>query len=70
MVTVVCLYLREAPIAVVHLPQVPEGVQNTGAEVSELQLMAENRINTEATADAAGDGPPETGGARRLQMSN
>ncbi|XP_030274284.1 uncharacterized protein LOC115582447 isoform X2 [Sparus aurata] len=31
--------------------EVPEGVQNTGAEVSELQLMAENQTNLEATAE-------------------
>lgn len=40
----------------------PEGVQNTGAEVSELQLMAENQINMEATVEAAEDSPPQTGG--------
>lgn len=40
----------------------PEGVQNTGAEVSELQLMAENQRNAEATAEAADDSPPQTGG--------
>eukprot|EP00066_Takifugu_rubripes_P024439 XP_011613705.1 PREDICTED: uncharacterized protein LOC105418009 [Takifugu rubripes] len=40
--------------------EVPEGVQNTGAEVSELQLMAENQINMEATTEAAGDSPPQT----------
>ncbi|XP_042343714.1 uncharacterized protein si:dkey-112e17.1 [Plectropomus leopardus] len=31
--------------------EVPEGVQNTGAEVSELQLMAENQTNVEATTE-------------------
>ncbi|CAG09692.1 unnamed protein product [Tetraodon nigroviridis] len=43
--------------------EVPEGVQNTGAEVSELQLMAENQINMEATTEADDDSPPETGTA-------
>ncbi|KAE8291699.1 hypothetical protein D5F01_LYC09056 [Larimichthys crocea] len=42
--------------------EVPEGVQNTGAEVSELQLMAENLNNLEATAeqDNNNDSPPHT----------
>ncbi|TKS77947.1 hypothetical protein D9C73_013228 [Collichthys lucidus] len=42
--------------------KVPEGVQNTGAEVSELQLMAENLNNLEATAeqDNNNDSPPHT----------
>ncbi|XP_070690292.1 uncharacterized protein [Pempheris klunzingeri] len=31
--------------------EVPEGVQNTGAEVSELQLMAENQTNLEASTE-------------------
>ncbi|XP_044052230.1 uncharacterized protein si:dkey-112e17.1 [Siniperca chuatsi] len=31
--------------------EVPEGVQNTRAEVSELQLMAENQTNLEATTE-------------------
>nr|XP_020446000.1 uncharacterized protein LOC109954785 isoform X2 [Monopterus albus] len=31
--------------------EVPVGVQNTGAEVSELQLMAENQANLEATIE-------------------
>lgn len=61
MLNIVCFYLDEAPITVVHLLQVPEGVQNTGAEVSELQLMAENQINMEATTEAAEEGPPQTG---------
>lgn len=43
------------------LLQVPEGVQNSGVEVSELQLMAENQINMEATAEAPEDSPPQTG---------
>ncbi|KAG8011706.1 hypothetical protein GBF38_003996 [Nibea albiflora] len=44
------------------LAAVPEGVQNTGAEVSELQLMAENLNNLEATAeqDNNNDSPPHT----------
>ncbi len=43
--------------------QVPEGVQNTGAEISELQLMAENQTNTEATAgqNNNNDSLPHTG---------
>ncbi|XP_037338027.2 uncharacterized protein si:dkey-112e17.1 isoform X2 [Pungitius pungitius] len=42
--------------------EVPEGVQNTAAEVSELQLMAENRSNLEATTehDNNNDSPPHT----------
>ncbi|XP_076587873.1 uncharacterized protein LOC143321427 isoform X3 [Chaetodon auriga] len=42
--------------------EVPEGVQNTGAEVSELQLMAENQTNLEAIAeqDNNNDSPPHT----------
>ncbi|CAJ1068167.1 uncharacterized protein si:dkey-112e17.1 isoform X2 [Xyrichtys novacula] len=42
--------------------EVPEGVQNTGAEVSELQLMAENQVNLEATTeqDNNNDSPPHT----------
>ncbi|XP_029998868.1 uncharacterized protein LOC115425431 [Sphaeramia orbicularis] len=42
--------------------EVPEGVQNTGAEVSELQLMAENQTNLEATReqDNNNDSPPHT----------
>ncbi|XP_035514129.1 uncharacterized protein si:dkey-112e17.1 isoform X1 [Morone saxatilis] len=42
--------------------EVPEGVQNTGAEVSELQLMAENQTNLEATTeqDNNNDVPPHT----------
>ncbi|XP_041855193.1 uncharacterized protein si:dkey-112e17.1 [Melanotaenia boesemani] len=31
--------------------EVPQGVQNTGAEVSELQLMAENQANLETTIE-------------------
>lgn len=50
-------------MTVVRLLQVPEGVQNSGVEVSELQLMAENQINMEATAEAAEDSSPQTGGA-------
>lgn len=43
--------------------QVPEGVQNTAAEVSELQLMAENQadLETAAEADPNDDSPPHTG---------
>ncbi|XP_078106150.1 uncharacterized protein LOC144517837 isoform X2 [Sander vitreus] len=42
--------------------EVPEGVQNTGAEVSELQLMAENQTNLEATTeqDNNNDSPPHS----------
>ncbi|XP_034548599.1 uncharacterized protein si:dkey-112e17.1 isoform X1 [Notolabrus celidotus] len=42
--------------------EVPEGVQITGAEVSELQLMAENQANLEATTeqDNNNDSPPHT----------
>ncbi|KAI3372288.1 hypothetical protein L3Q82_022805, partial [Scortum barcoo] len=42
--------------------EVPEGVQNTGAEVSELQLMAENQANLEVTTeqDNNNDSPPHT----------
>ncbi|KAM8885098.1 uncharacterized protein AB9W97_012873 [Spinachia spinachia] len=42
--------------------EVPEGVQNAAAEVSELQLMAENQSNLEATAehDNNNDSPPHT----------
>nr|XP_033475544.1 uncharacterized protein si:dkey-112e17.1 isoform X1 [Epinephelus lanceolatus] len=42
--------------------EVPEGVQNTGAEVSELQLMAENQANLEATTEQENnnDSPPHT----------
>uniref|UniRef100_UPI0037E8CF09 uncharacterized protein n=1 Tax=Semicossyphus pulcher TaxID=241346 RepID=UPI0037E8CF09 len=42
--------------------EVPEEVQNTGAEVSELQLMAENQTNLEATTvqDNNNDSPPHT----------
>ncbi|XP_068560380.1 serine-rich adhesin for platelets isoform X2 [Cebidichthys violaceus] len=45
--------------------EVPEGVQNTGAEVSELQPMAENQSNLEATTeqDNNNDSPPHTGSA-------
>ncbi|XP_038558694.1 uncharacterized protein si:dkey-112e17.1 [Micropterus salmoides] len=45
--------------------EVPEGVQNTGAEVSELQLMAENQTNMEATIeqDNNNDSPPHAVGA-------
>lgn len=39
----------------------PEGVQNTGAEVSELQLMAENQTNVEATTEPTNESPPQTG---------
>lgn len=35
----------------VLLLKVPEGVQNTGAEVSELQLMAENQTNLDVTTE-------------------
>lgn len=47
----------------VLLLKVPEGVQNTGAEVSELQLMAENQTNLEVTTeqDNNNDSPPHTG---------
>lgn len=31
--------------------QVPESAPNTGAEVRELQLMAENQVNLEATTE-------------------
>lgn len=61
MVNIVCLYLNEVLITVVPLLQVPEGVQNTGVEVSELQPMAENQINMDATTDAADGSPPQTG---------
>ncbi|XP_044221006.1 uncharacterized protein si:dkey-112e17.1 isoform X2 [Thunnus albacares] len=42
--------------------EVPEGVQNTGAEVSELQLMAENQTNLVATTeqDNNNDSSPHT----------
>ncbi|XP_024132145.1 uncharacterized protein si:dkey-112e17.1 [Oryzias melastigma] len=42
--------------------EVPEGVQNTAAEVSELQLMAENQadLETAAEADPNDDSPPHT----------
>ncbi|XP_008295580.1 flocculation protein FLO11 isoform X2 [Stegastes partitus] len=42
--------------------EVPEGVQNTRAEVSELQLMAENQANLETTTeqDNNNDSPPHT----------
>ncbi|KAM3611777.1 uncharacterized protein V6R79_024102 [Siganus canaliculatus] len=42
--------------------EVPQGVQNTGAEVSELQLMAENENNLEATTERDSDkaSPPHT----------
>ncbi|XP_040052516.2 uncharacterized protein LOC120831254 isoform X1 [Gasterosteus aculeatus] len=42
--------------------EVPEGVQNTAAEVSELQLMAENQSNLEGTTehDNNNDSPPHT----------
>ncbi|XP_041792300.1 uncharacterized protein si:dkey-112e17.1 [Chelmon rostratus] len=42
--------------------EVPEGVQNTGAEVSELQLMAENQTNLEAITeqDNNNDSPTHT----------
>ncbi|XP_069034489.1 uncharacterized protein [Embiotoca jacksoni] len=42
--------------------EVPEGVQHTGAEVSELQLMAENQANLEMTTeqDNNNDSPPHT----------
>ncbi|XP_059192215.1 uncharacterized protein si:dkey-112e17.1 isoform X2 [Centropristis striata] len=42
--------------------EVPEGVQNTGAEVSELQLMAENQASLEATTeqDNNNDSPPHS----------
>ncbi|XP_028434116.1 uncharacterized protein si:dkey-112e17.1 isoform X2 [Perca flavescens] len=42
--------------------EVPEGVQNTGAEVSELQLMAENQTDLEATTeqDNNNDSPPHS----------
>ncbi|KAM4576571.1 uncharacterized protein PAE49_006618 [Odontesthes bonariensis] len=42
--------------------EVPEGVQNTGAEVSELQLMAENQAKLETTIeqDNNNDTPPHT----------
>ncbi|XP_074527478.1 uncharacterized protein LOC141791132 [Halichoeres trimaculatus] len=42
--------------------EVPEGVQNTVAEVSELQLMAENQANLEATTeqDNNNDSSPHT----------
>lgn len=63
MVNIVCLYLGEAPMTVVRLLQVPEGVRNAGAEVSELQLMAENGTNAEATTEAADDSPAQTGGS-------
>ncbi|XP_034397673.1 uncharacterized protein si:dkey-112e17.1 isoform X2 [Cyclopterus lumpus] len=45
--------------------EVPEGVQNTEAEVSELQLMAENQSTLEATTeqDNNNDSPPHTGSA-------
>ncbi|KAA8592973.1 hypothetical protein FQN60_018428 [Etheostoma spectabile] len=44
------------------LAAVPEGVQNTGAEVSELQLMAEDQTNLEATTeqDNNNDSPPHS----------
>ncbi|XP_026176844.1 uncharacterized protein LOC113138532 [Mastacembelus armatus] len=35
--------------------EVPEGVQNTGAEISELQLMAENQISLEETTEQDND---------------
>ncbi|KAJ4941438.1 hypothetical protein JOQ06_011317 [Pogonophryne albipinna] len=42
--------------------EVPEGVPNTAAEVSELQLMAENQTNLEVSAeqDNNNDSPPHT----------
>nr|XP_019949469.1 PREDICTED: uncharacterized protein LOC109633806 [Paralichthys olivaceus] len=42
--------------------EVPEGVQNTGAEVSELQLMAENQTILGTTTDLGNnnDSPPHT----------
>ncbi|KAM6930921.1 uncharacterized protein FYW49_002840 [Xenentodon cancila] len=44
--------------------EVPEGVQNTGAEVSELHLMAENQVNQETTTEQDNnDSPPHTVGA-------
>lgn len=48
---------------IVLVLQVPEGVQNTLAEVSELQLMAENQTNLEATTeqDNNNDSPPHSG---------
>ncbi|CAB1444750.1 unnamed protein product [Pleuronectes platessa] len=42
--------------------EVPEGVHTTGAEVSELQLMAENQTNLGTTTDQGNnnDSPPHT----------
>ncbi|XP_040010921.1 uncharacterized protein si:dkey-112e17.1 [Xiphias gladius] len=42
--------------------EVPEGVHNTGAEVSELQLMAENQTNLRATTEQGNSNgsPPHT----------
>ncbi|KAG7490954.1 hypothetical protein JOB18_045662 [Solea senegalensis] len=42
--------------------EVPEGVQNTGAEVSELQLMAENQTSLETSTEQANNNsrPPHT----------
>ncbi|XP_056232818.1 uncharacterized protein si:dkey-112e17.1 isoform X1 [Seriola aureovittata] len=42
--------------------EVPEGVLNTGAEVRELQLMAENQANLESTTEQGNnnDSPPHT----------
>ncbi|XP_061585738.1 uncharacterized protein si:dkey-112e17.1 [Cololabis saira] len=52
--------------------EVPEGVQNTGAEVSELHLMAENQVNRETTIepDNNNDSPPHTvGGGGEVPQS-
>ncbi|XP_022048508.1 uncharacterized protein si:dkey-112e17.1 [Acanthochromis polyacanthus] len=43
--------------------EVQEGVQNTRAEVSELQLMAENQANLDMTTEQDNDSPPHTASA-------
>ncbi|KAK5871660.1 hypothetical protein PBY51_004525 [Eleginops maclovinus] len=53
---------RASPCASSSDSEVPEGVPNTATEVSELQLMAENQTNLEASAeqDNNNDSPPHT----------